>query len=385
MAIEQNFLRRCWGRLEMILILLTGIVGLSASVQAGEPGGIEDVQRLFQSPPDDARVMMRWWWFGPAVTKAEITRELRAMKEAGIGGVEIQAVYPVALDDAGAGIKNLPFLSDEYIDALRYANREARALGLRVDLTLGSGWPFGGPAVPIEQAAGRLRVERVRLREGDNRVREPSVEAGEKLLAVFLARASGDAISPDGTHELSSGADGTVTLPVDRAGATELIFFISSRTKQQVKRAAVGAEGRVLDHYDRTAVEAYLGQVGDRLLQAFGDQPPYAVFCDSLEVYLSDWTPDLLAEFQKRRGYDLQPFLPALVADFGPRTAEVRHDWGQTLTELFNEHFVQPIQAWATSHHTRFPPPGLRRPAGKCSRATGWWIFPRVKGRSGRV
>src|SRR3712207_2631647 len=101
--------------------------------------GIEEIQQFFQNPPDDARVMMRWWWFGPAVTKAEITRELRAMKEAGIGGIEIQPVYPVTLDDTETGIKTLPFLSDEFIDALRHANDEARALGLRVDLTLGSG------------------------------------------------------------------------------------------------------------------------------------------------------------------------------------------------------------------------------------------------------
>ena len=78
--------------------------------------------------------MMRWWWFGPAVAKKEITRELRAVKEAGIGGVEIQPVYPVALDDANAGIKNLPFLPDEHIEALRHANTTARELGMRADL-----------------------------------------------------------------------------------------------------------------------------------------------------------------------------------------------------------------------------------------------------------
>lgn len=37
--------------------------------------------------------MMRWWWFGPAVEKTELARELRAMKAGGIGGAEIQPVY----------------------------------------------------------------------------------------------------------------------------------------------------------------------------------------------------------------------------------------------------------------------------------------------------
>lgn len=336
-------------------LLLAGAVTIpSANVKAQETDGIETVQQRFQKPPDDARIMMRWWWFGPAVTKAEIKRELNAMKQAGIGGVEIQPTYPVVLDDAQTGIKTLPFLSDEYIDALRYANEEANSLGLRVDVTLGSGWPFGGPSVPIAEAAGRLRVERVKLPDGQESVSVPTLASGEKLVAVFLARTEGKAINPEGTHELTDIKDGMVALPTNRADATEIIFFVSSRTRQQVKRPSVGSEGFVLNHYDRAAVDDYLEHVGNRLIQAFGDKPPYAVFCDSLEAYLSDWTPDLLKEFQKRRGYDLKPYLPALVGDFGARTADIRHDWGQTLSELVNERFVQPLREWAALHHTRF-------------------------------
>jgi hypothetical protein len=65
--------------------------------------GIDDMQRGFVDPPTDARIMMRWWWFGPAVTKPEIERELRVMKDAGIGGVEVQPVYPLLPDDPAAG------------------------------------------------------------------------------------------------------------------------------------------------------------------------------------------------------------------------------------------------------------------------------------------
>ena len=93
--------------------------------------------------------MMRWWWFGPAVTKPEIQKELEQMKDAGIGGVEIATLYPLALDDASTGFHNFKFLSDEHIENLRFAAAEARRLGLRLDVTLGSGWPFGGPHIPV--------------------------------------------------------------------------------------------------------------------------------------------------------------------------------------------------------------------------------------------
>jgi hypothetical protein len=61
--------------------------------------------------------MMRWWWFGPAVTKTELEREMRLMKEGGIGGFEVQPVYPLLPDDPNTQIRNLPFLSDDFLDA----------------------------------------------------------------------------------------------------------------------------------------------------------------------------------------------------------------------------------------------------------------------------
>lgn len=312
-----------------------------------------EMQRLFQTPPNDSRIMMRWWWFGPAVQKQELERELRVMKEGGIGGVEIQPVYPLALDNPEHGMKNSPFLSDEFIDLLRFASEKAKELGFRVDLTVGSGWPYGGPHVPIREAAGSLRVDRATIDEHSRSVPLPDIVSGEKLLAVFLAQPAATDAKQE-FQELTDIRGGMVVLPAGLPGVHEVLFFIASRTGMQVKRPAVGAEGFVVDHYDGTAVEHYLEHVGDRLLQAFPSDRPFSVFCDSLEVYNSDWTSDFLDEFQKRRGYDLRRELPALTTDVGPKTNDVRHDWGQTLTELFNERFASTVHEWAKRNRTKF-------------------------------
>ena len=298
--------------------------------------------------------MMRWWWFGPAVTKSELEREMRLMKEGGIGGFEVQPVYPVVLDSEAAGIKTLPFLSDEFIDALRFTAEKARELGLRFDLTLGSGWPFGGPTVAIDHAAGRLRYEHVKVDQNSRVAKVPSIAAGEKLLAVFLARVEGSSFAANSFQELTDVSDDLVRLPSLGSGVHEVLFFISSRTGMQVKRPAVGAEGFVLDHMNRAATDSYLRTVGDRLMAAFGSNRPYAIFCDSLEVYNSDWSSDFLEEFKKRRGYDLKSHLPILVNDVGPQTKALRRDWGLTLTELLNERFLSPMQQWSKRNRTLF-------------------------------
>src|SRR5580704_12838402 len=273
---------------------------------AAPPASLADLRRDFQHPPADARIMVRWWWFGPAVAKPELEREMRFMKEGGIGGFEVQPTYPLELDG------NVPYLSDEFLDALRFAGAKARELGLRYDLTLGSGWPFGGPHIPLSLAAPRLRIVRGAA---------PELAAGEQLVASF----------PDRN-----------------------LYFVASHTGMMVKRAAVGAEGFVLNTYDRAGIDAHLHAVGDRLAQSFGPNPPHAIFSDSLEVERSDWTGDFLAEFRKRRGYDLTPYLPALAGDIGEKTMAIRHDWGRTLTELAEDNYLKPLTEWAHQHGTLF-------------------------------
>ena len=297
---------------------------------------------------------MRWWWFGPAVSKPELERELAQMKAEGIGGVEIATLYPLALDDPKTGFHNQQFLSDEHLDAIRFAATAARKLGLRVDITLGSGWPFGGPHIPVDQAAGELRVETIPIPAGSDSVALPDIATGEQLIAAFIAPVRDGQASLQGARQVSSIVNGRLQLSPSPTVPNDLIFFLSSRTGMTVKRPAVGAEGFVLDHYDRNAIETHLHAVGDRLIEAFGDQPPYAVFSDSLEDYGSNWTGDLMQEFRTRRGYDLTPYLPALIGDAGPLTAAVRHDWGRTLTELANERFLAPLRTWAQQHHTLF-------------------------------
>ncbi|HEX3878056.1 MAG TPA: glycosyl hydrolase [Bryobacteraceae bacterium] len=336
-------IRKLWIALP---VALAALAWPSAPVFSQATDSLAALKQAFIQPPDDARIMMRWWWFGSAVEKPELEREMRAMKDGGIGGFEVQPVYPVTLDDPANGLVNHPYLSKEFLDALTFTGKKAKELGLRMDLTLCSGWPYGGPHIPITQAASRLRVDRVAVPAKSTEVTYPRIAEGEKLFAVFIGSGTNyTAVSKVDANRIS--------VPAAASDRTALLF-ISSRTRMKVKRPAVGAEGLVLDHYDRSAIDKHLQLVGEKLLGALQQTPPYAVFSDSLEVERSDWTPNFLDEFRKRRGYDLTPYLPALAVDIGSKTADIRHDWGQTLTELANENYLTPIREWAHAHHTLF-------------------------------
>jgi glycosyl hydrolase family 106( putative alpha-L-rhamnosidase) len=101
-------------------VIKYGLITLLAILIArAQSPSIVELKRAFEHPPDDARIMMRWWWFGPAVSKPELEREMARMKEGGIGGFEVQPVYPLTLDG------NLRYLSPEFLDALRFTGESA--------------------------------------------------------------------------------------------------------------------------------------------------------------------------------------------------------------------------------------------------------------------
>ena len=376
-------------RFPQATILAIASIAFASSFLSAQTS-IETLKANFKNPPADAKPMMRWWWFGTAVEKPEILRELQQMKADGIGGAELAFVYPEVLDDPAKNLINEPFVSPAMLDNVRYAQAEGRKLGLRIDVTLGSGWPYGGPATTLAEAAGRLRTIEVPVPPKADSVATPPLEEGENLISASLVD-----LRPRSSAEHCSFAPGSVcgspaiSTPTGRnvppqitwnpstaqqvfiiiAGACcppqsiqfnssdqprIALFFIASHTKQVVKRAAVGAEGYVLDPFSQQAVATHLKAVGEPILKAFGDTPPYAIFSDSLEAYGADWTPNLPAEFQKRRGYDLLPHLPEIGDGGTPAADKVRHDWGQTLTELVNENYLTQINNWAIAHHTRF-------------------------------
>jgi hypothetical protein len=287
--------------------------------------------------------MLRWWWFGPSVQRAELDRELTAMARAGFSGVEVAYVYP--LEPATTA-----FMSEVFLADLRFAAQRASELGLRFDLTLGSGWSYGGPHITADLAARQLRWERREIGPGPLEVAVTVPWPDDELVAAYLGAGSLQE-TPDSCDRLAV-VDGMIRVP-EGAGPRLVLLAYAQRTGQNVKRAAAGSEGPVLDHYSAAAVAAHIRAVGDPMLDAVPAELLGSVFCDSLEVYGADWTPGLPVEFARRRGYPMLPVLYRLVVD-GPEAAQVRADYHRTLAELYQENFVDGIHRWAAGRGLLF-------------------------------
>src|SRR4030095_6971990 len=80
--------------------------------------------------------------------------------------------------------------------------------------------------------------------------------------------------------------------------------------------APAEATGLEVDKFDGPAVrdylETYLDMYRDASAGMIGDKGVRALLTDSIEVGAANWTPKMIDQFKRLRGYDQVPWLPAL-------------------------------------------------------------------------
>jgi hypothetical protein len=288
---------------------------------------------------------------GSAVDRENLTREFTRYRDAGMGGVHLVPIYGAK----GWEEKYLDYLSPRWMEMLAYAVAEAGRLGLGVDMTTGSGWCFGGPRVTDEEANALAVVQTFPVAAGATFNQK---FAGPRPQALM-------AFGPEGWKvDLLPfvGADGTLTWPAN-GGPWRVIAVGQKPSGQRVKRAGPGGAGWMLNLLHPPAVAHYLRGF-DEAFRGYPGPLPRAQYHDSYE-YRSEWAPDILAQFERRRGYRLPDHLdvlftpgstprgqpPAPVAHRPPaeadRAARVQADYRETISDVIIEESLPQWTNWA--------------------------------------
>ncbi|MBX6360743.1 MAG: glycoside hydrolase family 2 [Acidobacterium ailaaui] len=364
--------------------LLSHISGFTAPLLSvsDEPA---DPYSLFQDPPSSYRPFVRWWWNGDKVNKEEIARELRLLKDAGIGGVEIYPIkFPELADDMG--IPSVQWLSSEWIDLLGFTFSEAKSLGLICDLLVGSGWPYGGEylegeersqivVIGVRKLEGPLEYE-VSLfdlfEEADPPISSPFPGRKMEMMSVLLV--------PDPLNNLNEIKDlsdqipnKTIKVNIPR-GKYAIYALVHIYGFQEVINGAPGANGPVLNHFNETAVKKYLNRMSQNIQQQIGplSKNLRSLFTDSMELEGANWCSDMPSEFKNRRGYDLMPYLPFILfkigrmgntidpaygvdlsAELNDTIQRVRYDFYLTISEVFKERFIHSYVEWCKRNNVK--------------------------------
>lgn len=322
----------------------------------------DDLRLLWARAPVDNLYMprTRWWWPGSRATREGITWQLEQMRAAGIGGAEI--VHTFRLHREG----NHAFLSPERLDLLRHAIAEATRLDMKIALTPSPGWDFGGPWVPPEERSKCLAPAWLDL-QGPFQYEGPlpvfrdfgtpktglyeflSPVEGNPRDHLQVVAAVGARLADDGRLDGSTLVDLTEEFRGE-AGRWRLFAFRLVYTGQRTAAQNDEEPSWVADHLDRNAFTRCIRHVTRAYQMAFGPalgRTVDSIFADSFEVMPLDntllWSSGTLAEFRRRKGYDLRRWLPALWFDIGPETARIRYDVNEFLHQIALEAVFEPF------------------------------------------
>ncbi len=300
----------------------------------------------------NAKPWSYWWWMGSAVDKKNIDYSLKKYKEAGIGGLHIVPIYGVK----GEEDKFIDYLSPEWVEMLAYTGEQCKKLGLGLDMTLGTGWCFGGPGSDENTGLMYGFIEKLNI-EGGHVQLNLAVESKydySKVQSVMAVLADGSRI------DISDKVDATQRLSWEAPqGKHTLYIHRMHGPTYNVKRPAPGGEGFMLDPFSPTALDAYTHGF-DTVFQGSLKKYVRSIYHDSYE-YGADWTHGLFDTFLKKRGYDLRLFMPELTGEGGELSIRVIADYRQTMAEL-HEEFVAATRRWADANGLLFRDQGHGSP-----------------------
>jgi hypothetical protein len=192
----------------------------------------------------------------------------------------------------------------------------------------------------------------------DPRVNRFEDKAGWGVLDDYEAvvtPAGGQGIPAEGVLDLTDRlrADGTLdwSPPPGRWRVLRLGWSLTGRRDTPASAESLGLE---VDKLNADHVRAHMHGLLDPLKAELGElYGPKAgggglgfVITDSWEAGQANWTEAMPAEFARRRGYDLTPWLPALtgrVVDDAARTERFLWDYRRTLADLLTEHHFEEI------------------------------------------
>lgn len=303
----------------------------------------------FPTPPPEYGPTVCWGWEGP-VDEAAIRRDLDNLKSIGFRAVTIEAGY---------GMK-APYLSPGWFEMVRVAVEEAKRRGMRVWIIDEGKYPsgFAGGKFSSERTDLRMQAlvvtERVALSSGETITRKLRAET-VGAIAVNLADESSRVIdvragqlrwtAPEGKWEV---------LVVEHQFRTSPTRAVNDPTRGK------GTANSLMDYLNPAATRQFLAftheqykkyigaEFGKTVLGFRGDEPDYSINGIA-------WTPGLPDEFQRRKGYDVRPYLASF---FAPRLTEeqrrAKADYWDVWSDLFGENFFRLQAEWCAANNLEY-------------------------------
>jgi hypothetical protein len=295
---------------------------------------LEALAAHFQTPPETYAPCVWWLWMGSNFSKTGITKDLEAMKEAGIGGA---AIFNIAssVQTTHAPMENNPwaaqtFRSDAYWDALKFAASEAKRLGLKIGLHATPGYATtGGPWISEQQGMQKIVVSKTKI-AGNRLVKQPlekpelpvykgygtsNIRATYYADVAVMAIPDKKQITVDDVVNISAFMDSTGLLQWQAPAGVWNIYRIGhAPTMANPHPLPDDIIGKALEvdkmsrEHNVYHWEQVLNPLKAHLKEYIGNSFTF-IWIDSYEAEEQDWTAHFREDFIRLKNYDPLPYI----------------------------------------------------------------------------
>lgn len=320
----------------------------------------QTMEDSFRNPPAEAKPLMIWQWMDGLISKEGITADLEAYQKAGIGGVQnfqVGGVQQVLARDTTNAIG-----SAKWQQLMSFAISECRRLGLSFGTHNCPGWsssayPTVKPAYAMQKLVWSLIVA-----SGKSRAKLPmpaiDLQYGYYRDVAVIAVPDNNSVPMTAVKNLTDKMDknGILHWQMPKGRWRIYRFGYTPNGKTNSATSPESGVGLECDKMSREAVRHFWDSYPSMLIKMAGDEVGKTfqrLEIDSYEAGCQDWTGLLPEEFQKRRGYDMLPWLPVAagmkIGDKAQRDRFIR-DWCETVTDLFAENYYGYMSQLAHEH-----------------------------------
>lgn len=166
-----------------ILFSVTFLLTKCTSKEKAKQPDFAQIQADFVTPKDDNTLWCYWYWIGDDISKEGITKDLEAMKEAGISGALIGNINPEEKDG------KVPMLSEAWWSHMVHAVNEGKRIGVDIGAFNCPGWSqSGGPWVKPEMAMRYMTYSEAVVKGGTEinmKLIKPTTEFQDTYVLAF--------------------------------------------------------------------------------------------------------------------------------------------------------------------------------------------------------
>jgi len=377
----------------------------------------QDLDESFRNPPETAKPWTFWFWINGNMSREGITKDLEAMKQKGINGVlwmEVSGPQWAPQGQIEAGTK-------PWGDTMQWAIAEADRLGMAFDMTVDFGYGTGGPHIRPDNSMQKLVWSETNIKGGETiavKLKKPVVDYRQELkkawlrpgkemnpvvtkalkdvdsyrdIAVFAVKSSGrneklikDIVNRDGRGwknrlPLLTGKTAPPAIPRDHIidltaqmkkdgklewsapkGSWKVIRLGHASNFKMTRPSPHAAVGLECDRLNPRGIEAHFEHHLKPILEAAGGKAGKTlqyIHIDSWEANGQNWTAGFAEAFQKRRGYDIRPWLPVLtgrVVQSADATNRFLWDMRQTVSDMMLDHYIDRLRELIAPYGIKF-------------------------------